>query len=103
MTPKASGEESRRNAVALQTIEAQPSFGQIKPKRGRVVRAPNSLLGEAVTTRRRLAQEIRHSRRRETSAGAGKGGLRFVATSDRAPTLDGRDVIVGSETERLGL
>jgi hypothetical protein len=32
MTPKASGEESRQSAVASKAIEAQPSFGQIKPK-----------------------------------------------------------------------
>jgi hypothetical protein len=31
MTPTASGEESRCAAVASKTIEAQPSFGQIKP------------------------------------------------------------------------
>src|SRR5258708_32039872 len=35
------GEESRSAAVASQAIEAQPSFGQIWPGRGRVVRAPN--------------------------------------------------------------
>ena len=37
------GEESLTAAVAAQVIEAQPSFGQIKPKRDRVVRAPNSI------------------------------------------------------------
>src|ERR1700688_1132104 len=39
------GEESLTAAVASQAIEAQPSFGQIKPGRGRVARAPNSTLG----------------------------------------------------------
>ena len=39
------GEESLTDAVASQAIEAQPSFGQIKPLRGRVVRASNSILG----------------------------------------------------------
>jgi hypothetical protein len=39
------GEESFTDAVAAQAIEAQPPFGQIKPWRGRVVRAPNSILG----------------------------------------------------------
>jgi hypothetical protein len=38
------GEESLTDAVASQAIEAQPSFGQIKPLRGRVVRASNSIL-----------------------------------------------------------
>ena len=39
------GEESRSDAVAAQAIEAQPSYGQIKPRRGRVVEALNSILG----------------------------------------------------------
>src|SRR6266478_4685932 len=38
------GEESRSGAVAAQAIKAQPSFGQIKPKRGRVARDPNSVV-----------------------------------------------------------
>ena len=37
------GKESLTAAVAAEAIEAQPSFGQIKPKRDRVVRAPNSI------------------------------------------------------------
>jgi hypothetical protein len=39
------GEESFADDVAAQAIEAQPPFGQIKPWRGLVVRAPNSILG----------------------------------------------------------
>jgi hypothetical protein len=31
------GEESRPNGVAAQAIEAQPVFGQIKPRRGQVL------------------------------------------------------------------
>ncbi len=31
------GEESRRGAIAAQAIEAQLSFGQIKPRRGQVL------------------------------------------------------------------
>ncbi len=42
------GEESRPDAIAAQVIEAQPSFGQIKSWKGRVVRAPNSMLGRNV-------------------------------------------------------
>ena len=38
------GEESLAAAIAAQAIEAQPSFGQIKPMRGQVVAAPNSIL-----------------------------------------------------------
>ena len=36
---KAQGKKVDPSAVASQAIEAQPSFGQIKPWRGRVVRA----------------------------------------------------------------
>jgi hypothetical protein len=31
------GEESRSDGVAVQAIEAQPVFGQIKPRRGQVL------------------------------------------------------------------
>ena len=41
---KAQGKKVDPSAVAAQAIEAQPSFGQIKPLRGRVVRAPNGTL-----------------------------------------------------------
>jgi hypothetical protein len=41
---EAQGKKVVPSAVASQTIEAQPSFGQIKPWRGRVVRTPNSIL-----------------------------------------------------------
>jgi hypothetical protein len=44
MPARPAGEESLTDAVASQAIEAQPSFGQIKPWRGRVVRTPNSIL-----------------------------------------------------------
>jgi hypothetical protein len=46
MPASPAGEESLTDAIASQAIEAQPSFGQIKPLRGRVVRASNSILGE---------------------------------------------------------
>jgi len=41
---EAQGKKVVPSAVASQAIEAQPSFGQIKPWRGRVVRTPNSIL-----------------------------------------------------------
>jgi hypothetical protein len=41
---KGQGKKVDPSAVAAQAIEAQPSFGQIKPWRGRVVRAPDSIL-----------------------------------------------------------
>src|ERR1700722_9603846 len=43
---KGQGKKVVPSAIAFQAIEAQPSFGQIKPWRGRVVRMPNSILGK---------------------------------------------------------
>jgi hypothetical protein len=37
------GEESRRNGVAAQTVEAQPVFGQIKPSKRQGVRVLNNI------------------------------------------------------------
>lgn len=37
------GEESRRQGVAFQTVEAQPVFGQIKPSKRQGVRVLNSI------------------------------------------------------------
>jgi hypothetical protein len=48
------GEESLTGAIAAQAIEAQLPFGQIKPRRGRVVRASNSILGRRHGERRML-------------------------------------------------
>jgi len=39
------GEESLTDAIASQAIEAEPSFGQIKPLRGPVVRAATNIPG----------------------------------------------------------
>ena len=58
------GEESRTAAVAAQAIEAQPSSGQIKPKRGRG-RAPNSSSGEVLANLTGPAQEDRYTGRRD--------------------------------------
>jgi len=80
MTPQASGEESRQSAVASQAIEAQPSFGQIKPKerlqwshwvgqhrqQGEVALAQTS------------AQEVRRSRRRKRSNRKQMAGRRIA-------------------------
>jgi hypothetical protein len=49
---EAQGKKVDPSAVAAQAIEAQPAFGQIKPLRGRVVRAPNSTLGRSGGGRR---------------------------------------------------
>jgi hypothetical protein len=49
---KGQGKKVAPSAVAAQAIEAQPSFGQIRPLRGRVVRVPNSILGRRRGRRR---------------------------------------------------
>ena len=54
MPARPAGEESLTDAIASQAIEAQPSFGQITPLRGRVVRASNSILGRRRGGRRVL-------------------------------------------------
>ena len=40
------GEESLAAAIAVQAIEAQPAFGQIKPMRGQVLACAEQHLGE---------------------------------------------------------
>jgi hypothetical protein len=40
------GEESLTAAVAVQAIEAQPAFGQIKPMRGKVLACAEQHLGD---------------------------------------------------------
>jgi hypothetical protein len=40
------GEESLAAAIAVQAIEAQPAFGQIKPMRGTVFACAEQHLGE---------------------------------------------------------
>jgi hypothetical protein len=54
---KGQGKKVAPSAIAAQAIEAQPSFGQIKPWRGRVVRVPNSILG-----RRRVGRRLPRTR-----------------------------------------
>ena len=56
------GEESRAAAVAAQAIEAQPSFGQIKPLRGRVAARRTARTGEDLAGVGCRAQEARRSR-----------------------------------------
>jgi len=41
---EAQGKKVFSGAVAAQAIEAQPSYGEINPRRGRVVEALNSIL-----------------------------------------------------------
>ena len=67
------GEESLTAAIAVQAIEAQPAFGQIKPMRGQVLACAEQHLGD-VPANDRLTQEAPHSRRRKRKPGVQKGG-----------------------------
>src|SRR6266446_6212801 len=58
------GEESLAAAIAVQAIEAQPAFGQIKPMRGTVLACAEQHLGD-VPAIDRPTQEIPRSRRRK--------------------------------------
>jgi hypothetical protein len=58
------GEESLAAAIAVQAIEAQPAFGQIKPMRGQVLACAEQHLGD-VPANDRLKQEAPHFRRRK--------------------------------------
>ena len=66
------GEESLTAAIAVQAIEAQPAFGQIKPMRGQVLACAEQHLGD-VPANDRLKQEAPHSRRRKRKPGVQKG------------------------------
>src|SRR6478752_10768795 len=67
------GEESLTAAVAVQAIEAQPAFGQIKPMRGQVLACAEQHFGD-VPANDRLKQEAPHSWRRKRRPGVQKGG-----------------------------
>src|SRR5216683_5949385 len=67
------GKESLTDAVAVQAIEAQPAFGQIKPMRGQVLACAEQHLGD-VPANDRLKQEAPHSRRRKRKLRVQNGG-----------------------------
>jgi hypothetical protein len=67
------GEESLAAAIAVQAIEAQPPFGQIKPLRGKVLACAEQHLGD-VPASDRLTQEGPRFRRRRRKPGVQKGG-----------------------------
>jgi hypothetical protein len=67
------GEESLTAAIAVQAIEAQPAFGQIKPMRGQVLACAEQHLGD-VPASDWLTQEAPRSRRRKRKPGVQKGG-----------------------------
>jgi hypothetical protein len=90
MPASPAGEESLTDAIAFQAIEAQPSFGQIKPLRGRVVRVSNSILKRSdMANIERSAQVVRRSRRRKRNPGAQKGRLQRPTTGANG-NADGR-------------
>jgi hypothetical protein len=69
------GEESLTTAIAVQAIEAQPAFGQIKPKRGKVLACLNSILEGDVPAIDRRTQEAQAPRRNNRNPGVQKGGV----------------------------
>ena len=66
------GEESLPAAVAVQAIEAQPAFGQIKPMRGEVLACAEQHFGD-VPASDRPTQEVQYSLRRKRSPVVQKG------------------------------
>ena len=80
---EAQGKKVDPAAVAVQAIEAQPPFGQIKPWRGHVdsVR-PTASSGEDVANIKRAAQEAWLFRRRKEDTGVQKGRHRITETDD---------------------
>src|SRR5579864_1933490 len=82
------GEESRPGAVASQAIEAQPSFGQIKPGRGRVVRGSNNVLGKDVVDVGYQASSVEQSGRRGGKLGAQDGRRRASASRTKDCTIE---------------
>jgi hypothetical protein len=61
---EAQGKKVDPSAIAVQAIEAQPAFGQIKPMRGQVLACAEQHLGD-VPAIDRPTQEIPRSRRRK--------------------------------------
>src|SRR5882757_6766976 len=82
------GEESLTAAIAVQAIEVQPAFGQIKPMRGQVLACAVQHLGD-VPAIDRPTQEISRSPRRERKPGVQKGGPGCYGT-DGSPRTDRR-------------
>jgi hypothetical protein len=59
------GEESLTAAVAVQAIEAQPAFGQIKPMRGKVLACAEQHLGDVPAGDRPTQEAMRSARKRK--------------------------------------
>jgi hypothetical protein len=62
------GEESLTAAVAVQAIEAQPAFGQIKPMRGQVLACAEQHFGDVPASDRPTQEALRSRRGKENLA-----------------------------------
>jgi hypothetical protein len=76
---EAQGKKVDPSAVAAQAIEAQPSFGQIKPRRGHVARVrPTASSGEDVADKKRPSKRV-------SSSGEGKETLAYKQAAAVSP------------------
>ena len=87
------GEESLTDAVAVQAIEAQPAFGQIKPMRGKVLACAEQHLGD-VPAINRPTQDAAYSRRKKRKPSVQKGDpVVAEQTEDNADAATHRIVV----------
>ena len=91
------GKKVAPSAVASQAIEAQPSFGQIKPWRGRVVSAEQHRRGEDVLTANVLHKRSGFPGRRKGNPGVQNGQFHDPAIRADSGTAMAR-VSIGLET-----
>ena len=88
------GEESLTAAIAVQAIEAQPAFGQIKPMRGQVLARAEQHFGD-VPASDRLTQEAPRSRRSKRNPGVQKGGPGVTELTEVSTCAGDHRVAVG--------
>ena len=88
------GEESLAAAIAVQAIEAQPAFGQIKPMRGQVLACAEKHLGD-VPVSDRPTQEAPHSRRANRNPGVQKGSPLVAARTESNAGAATHRIVVG--------
>src|SRR5262249_20244292 len=83
------GEESLTAAVAAQAIEAQTSFGQIKPSEARWLASVRQHCGEDVAEIEQPAQEAARMGRRKRNPCGRKGPLHGRTRAAERPQADG--------------
>jgi hypothetical protein len=88
------GEESLSAAIAVQAIEAQPAFGQIKPRRGQVLAYAEQRFGD-VPASGRVTQEAPHSRRAKRNPGVQKGHPLVAAQTESNASAATHRIVVG--------